>query len=166
MSYHDLTLKDIAQYTDNAISTVGTWKNGRLPGSYSTIEKLATLFKVEPLYLLEGKMSHPLPGGVAAPESPLEAIKELSGQVKASGEAPEGVSFDISTHWQADEDETPPEGRSQQRQYMEVYFKRYLDQVENSPQALAQTWIELQRFFPLRIQETMSLQNMPVGADA
>lgn len=166
MSFHDLTLKDIAQYTDNAISTVGTWKNGRLPGSYATIEKLATLFKVDPLYLLEGKVSGNSASRMSTSEDPLDAIKELSTQIKTSGQTAEGVTFDISTHWKVDDEETPPEGRSEQRRYMETYFKHYLDQIEHSQKALAQTWIDLQRTFPLRIQETMSLQNRSVSADA
>lgn len=158
MSYHDVTLKDIALYTDNAISTVGTWKNGRLPGSYSTIEKLSTLFNVEPLYLLKGQVNGK---DVPAPTTPLEAIRELSSQVKpAAGD----VSFDVSTHWKApeasgDSQETVSQNdRSVQRQYMEIYFRRYLDQIEPSSTALSKTWIDLQRLFPLQIQDAIRLQ--------
>jgi transcriptional regulator with XRE-family HTH domain len=59
MGYHDLTLKDIATATQNAVSTVSTWKNGRIPSSFKTIERLAKQFKVTPSFLLYGHREHP-----------------------------------------------------------------------------------------------------------
>lgn len=55
MAFHDLTLKDIAEFTENAISTVGTWKNGRYPSSQKTVDKLCEIFQVSADYLLRGK---------------------------------------------------------------------------------------------------------------
>ncbi len=55
MGYHDLTLRDIATATDSAVSTVGTWKNGRLPSDAQTLEKLARVFHVSLEFLLEGR---------------------------------------------------------------------------------------------------------------
>lgn len=54
MAYHNLTLERIAEWTGNAISTVGTWKNGRLPNSKATMEKIAEFFHVSLDYLLTG----------------------------------------------------------------------------------------------------------------
>ena len=55
MSYHDLTLRDIAAATRNAVSTVGTWKNGRVPSSRDTLARLAEIFHVSEEYLLTGR---------------------------------------------------------------------------------------------------------------
>jgi transcriptional regulator with XRE-family HTH domain len=55
MSYHDLTLRDIALATRNAVSTVGTWKNGRVPSSRATLARLAEIFHVSEEYLLTGR---------------------------------------------------------------------------------------------------------------
>jgi len=63
MAWHDLTLREIASATDNALSTVGTWKNGRLPPSRATIKRLAEIFHVPVEYLLSGQL----------PESPFES---------------------------------------------------------------------------------------------
>jgi transcriptional regulator with XRE-family HTH domain len=57
MSWHDFTLRDIAVSTHNAISTVGTWRNGRLPNSPETIHRLAQTFQVPVDYLLTGQLS-------------------------------------------------------------------------------------------------------------
>ncbi len=57
MGYHDLTLRDIAAATHCAVSTVGTWKNGRVPSSRRTLERLAEIFHVDVEYLLEGRVS-------------------------------------------------------------------------------------------------------------
>lgn len=59
MSYHDLTLREIAVATRCAVSTVGTWKNGRVPSSRRTQEQLAEIFHVGVEYLLEGKVPQP-----------------------------------------------------------------------------------------------------------
>jgi transcriptional regulator with XRE-family HTH domain len=56
MAWHDLTLREIASATANALSTVGTWKNGRLPPSRATIERLAEIFHVPVEYLLTGQL--------------------------------------------------------------------------------------------------------------
>jgi transcriptional regulator with XRE-family HTH domain len=59
MSYHDLTLRDIAAATQCAVSTVGTWKNGRIPSSRRTLQQLAEIFRVSMEYLLEGRAMLP-----------------------------------------------------------------------------------------------------------
>lgn len=59
MSYHDLALRDIAAATRCAVSTVGTWKNGRVPSSRRTVERLAEIFHVSVEYLLEGRAPAP-----------------------------------------------------------------------------------------------------------
>ena len=55
MSYHDLTLREIAAATRNAVSTVGTWRNGRVPSSRAAQEQLAEIFHVSVDYLLSGR---------------------------------------------------------------------------------------------------------------
>jgi transcriptional regulator with XRE-family HTH domain len=57
MGWHDLTLREIASSTHHALSTVGTWKNGRVPASRETIERLADIFHVPVEYLLTGEVS-------------------------------------------------------------------------------------------------------------
>ncbi len=59
MGYHDLTLRDVARATRCAVSTVGTWKNGRVPSSRRVLEKLAEIFHVDVEYLLEGRAGRP-----------------------------------------------------------------------------------------------------------
>lgn len=54
MGYHNLTLRDISAVTGAAISTVSTWRNGRIPASRQTVESIAQLFKVSPAYLVYG----------------------------------------------------------------------------------------------------------------
>ncbi len=56
MAWHDLTLREIASATHNALSTVGTWKNGRLPPSRDSIARLAEIFQVPVSYLLTGQV--------------------------------------------------------------------------------------------------------------
>lgn len=76
MAYHKLTLEDIAKYTHNAISTVGTWKNGRLPNSQPTLEKIAQLFQVTPEYLLTGILQEADAGNAG-----IAKMQEVSAQV-------------------------------------------------------------------------------------
>jgi transcriptional regulator with XRE-family HTH domain len=54
MAWHDLTLREIASATHNALSTVGTWKNGRVPASPATLQRLADIFHVPVEFLLTG----------------------------------------------------------------------------------------------------------------
>ena len=77
MGYHDLTLKDIAEATRCAVSTVGTWKNGRVPSSPRAVEKLAEIFHVSVDYLLEGRPAAGPKGGVAGPEAKAAAGRIL-----------------------------------------------------------------------------------------
>ncbi|MDR0418019.1 MAG: helix-turn-helix domain-containing protein [Puniceicoccales bacterium] len=57
LGYHNLTLKDVSEATGAAISTISTWRNGRVPGTRAVIEKIAQLFHVSPFYLLQGETS-------------------------------------------------------------------------------------------------------------
>lgn len=52
MAKHQITLKDIAKHTDSAVSTVSTWRRGRLPRNQNTLKKISKLFGVSPKYLL------------------------------------------------------------------------------------------------------------------
>ena len=55
MGHRLLTLKDISEQTGNAVSTVSTWRNGRLPKSKGTRMKVARIFGVSQSFLYEGK---------------------------------------------------------------------------------------------------------------
>ena len=55
MGNRNIRLVDISKATNNAVSTVSTWRRGRYPRSADTIRKLAEIFSVSPEYLLYGK---------------------------------------------------------------------------------------------------------------
>lgn len=75
MSYHDLTLREIATATRSAVSTVGTWRNGRLPSSRHTLEQLAEVFHVNVEYLVEGR------DGPRAGRPTLEEVNDAAGRI-------------------------------------------------------------------------------------
>lgn len=143
MGYHDLTLKDIAEYTHNAVSTVGTWKQGRLPTSSETLLRLAEIFQVSTEFLLYGALPpHALPD--EADNRPM--LREMNAllatiaesELVASNEAREPVpAF-----------RRQPSG-SATRHQLEKYFARYLDEAERHPGGLAYTWYRLRHEFPL-----------------
>ncbi|OIO59612.1 MAG: hypothetical protein COZ46_06880 [Verrucomicrobia bacterium CG_4_10_14_3_um_filter_43_23] len=58
MAYHDVALHDIAKAVGYPISTIGTWRNGRIPSSPEAIHKLADFFRVTPEFLLLGRVKH------------------------------------------------------------------------------------------------------------
>jgi len=55
MSNRNVRLIDIARYTNNAVSTVSTWRRGRVPKKEQTILKLSQILSVKRDYLLCGK---------------------------------------------------------------------------------------------------------------
>ncbi|HVU39060.1 MAG TPA: helix-turn-helix transcriptional regulator [Opitutales bacterium] len=75
MSYHDLTLREIATATHSAVSTVGTWRNGRVPSSRQTLEQLAEVFRVNVEYLIEGR------DGRRAGRPTLEEVNDAAGRI-------------------------------------------------------------------------------------
>ena len=52
MSKHRITLADIAKHTGCAVSTVSTWRRGRLPRSLHTLEEISKMFNVSTSYLI------------------------------------------------------------------------------------------------------------------
>lgn len=56
MAYYDVTLQDLSKALNYPISTIGTWRNGRIPSSYDAVEQIATYFKVTPEFLLVGRV--------------------------------------------------------------------------------------------------------------
>lgn len=54
MTRNDLRLEDIASHTGNALSTVSTWRRGRLPKKDMILDKLAEIFDVPKDYLRFG----------------------------------------------------------------------------------------------------------------
>ncbi len=145
MSYHDLTLRDIANSTNNAISTVGTWKNGRVPASPDTHERLASLFGVSVEFLLYGNdesgnipRSDPVSHVLRDIEGVLGEIDEASGAYEPAG------SFQGLSRSGLDE-----EGVPYRRSRIEGYLRQFLDRAEAQPGGLAHTWYHLKREFPL-----------------
>lgn len=55
MGNRNIRLVDISKATNNAVSTVSTWRRGRYPRKTETIRKLAEIFSVSPEYLMYGK---------------------------------------------------------------------------------------------------------------
>jgi transcriptional regulator with XRE-family HTH domain len=133
MGYHNLTLRDVSAVTGAAISTVGTWRNGRVPSARQTVEAIAQLFKVSPAYLVYGITQNSneilLDSGPEGEE--ITAVEHYISQ-KFEGNSP----FEIH------KDETP-------RQKIERYIARYLDEAEGFEGGLEHMWLHLLREFPL-----------------
>ena len=61
MGNRDMKLKDLARATGNAVSTVSTWKRGRVPRKKSSVSKLAFALQVSADDLVNGdKGSQPI----------------------------------------------------------------------------------------------------------
>lgn len=57
MGARNINLKDIAAATSCAVSTVSTWRRGRIPRNYKTLKKLAKALDVSEDFLLNGDTS-------------------------------------------------------------------------------------------------------------
>lgn len=146
MSYHDLTLRDIANHTDSAVSTVGTWKNGRVPPSHETHERLAALFGVSVEYLLYGSSDS---GKNTYADSTGNILSEIE-LVMDEIDMPSGMReperrFLGPLRTEFVEDGGTPFRRSR----IEGYLRQFLDRAEAEPGGLAHTWYHLKREFPL-----------------
>ncbi len=137
MSYHNLTLKDIAEHTQNAVSTVGTWKNGRVPSSEVARNALANIFHVSVNFLLYGKCEPENVERESAMYSVLNSIDSVVGEPDGQSEVREPAAS-------LKQDEVP-----YRRDLIERYLKQFLDQAESEPGGLAHTWYHLRREFPL-----------------
>ena len=60
MCINDLTLKDIAEKTAYPLSTISTWKRGRIPRDKSVLENLAKIFNTTKESLLSDNKQNPL----------------------------------------------------------------------------------------------------------
>lgn len=127
MGYHNLTLKDIAAATQNAISTVSTWKNGRIPSSPETIKCLAKQFHVSPSFLLYGRHN------------------EVQGPFQRDWEA---VSACVEGKAGADHPPCPDSLPLLAEQIL-AHLEAYIRKVSASPYLLEHLWIQLQKEFPL-----------------
>jgi transcriptional regulator with XRE-family HTH domain len=171
MSYHDLTLAEIAAGTRCAVSTVGTWKNGRVPSSARVREKLAEIFHVSVEYLLEGRPAAGQAGvkGVGEPETlagklldDMELLVQALAayKVSADGEGAEGKP----AYAEAEEGKPAGNGRppktpkpesTRLRRQVEGYMRQYLDRAERVPGGLEHAWVQLRREFPLDLYEKL-----------
>jgi transcriptional regulator with XRE-family HTH domain len=127
MGYHDLTLKDIATATQNAVSTVSTWKNGRVPSSPQTIERLAKQFHVTPSFLLYGRH-------VDEPSSFQHDLEEVSILVR-KGKSEEENSPSASSILLGDK--------------IMAYLQIYIHRASAFPYLLEHMWIQIQKEFAL-----------------
>lgn len=144
MAYHNLTLQKIAQFTDNAISTVGTWKNGRLPASMSTIEKLAEIFQVTTDYLLTGATAS------VSNTASIHSIHEVENEIQSSSTA--GFNARSSQPTTSSSWTLAGTAGNGLRQQINAHLQRYLDGVEQSsqsPEALQRTWATIQELLPI-----------------
>ena len=128
MGYHDLTLKDIATATQNAVSTVSTWKNGRIPSSSQTIERLAKQFHVTPSFLLYGRH---------------DALCHFRRDL-------EEVSTFVQRNQTEEEELSSPSPASiLLADKIIVYLQDYIRKVSASPYLLEHMWIQIQKEFKL-----------------
>jgi transcriptional regulator with XRE-family HTH domain len=148
MSYHDLTLKDIAAATRSAVSTVGTWKNGRVPSSARVLDRLAEIFHVSVEYLLTGRPAERRAGvgDAAMAQAAARILQDLQILVSAlEGRAPDGLPPAPAPPRRPRKGPAGSVGRRD----VEQYLQSYLDHAEREPGGLANTWTQLRRDFPL-----------------
>jgi transcriptional regulator with XRE-family HTH domain len=164
MSYHDLTLHDIAGATRNAVSTVGTWRNGRVPSSRHALAKLAEIFHVQVEYLLTGEIPPGGPGPLAqAAGRVLDDVADLLRALDAEAaerklalaEEPVEISPGGSPKSIPDGAPKPRLRGAIRRQEVESYVKSFLDHAERAPGGLAHAWVQLRREFPLDLHERL-----------
>ncbi|MDR3317774.1 MAG: helix-turn-helix domain-containing protein [Puniceicoccales bacterium] len=133
MGYHDLTLRDIGTVTGVAISTVSTWRNGRIPTSRRTIEEIAKLFKVSPAYLVYGITQNTRE--MSLDQGPVgREIEEVENYI--------AQKFEHDVFHKDDPNETL-------RQRIEHYVAHYLDEAEKFEGGLEHMWLQLLKEFPL-----------------
>jgi transcriptional regulator with XRE-family HTH domain len=131
MGYHDLTLRDVSAVTGAAISTVSTWRNGRIPSARQTIEEIAKLFKVSPAYLIYGITQSP---------------KETSFGQGIEGQEIADVEHYIMQSFGSDFENY---ANDTLRQRIERYVARYLDEAEQFEGGLEHMWLQLLKEFPI-----------------
>lgn len=146
MSYHDLTLQDIAQRTGAAVSTVGTWKNGRIPSSPEVVQALADTFNVSVDFLMEGRAR-----GSASPdiEHASKILRDIDDLLRELGEDDFIREPQARFETESNEGEAHDSQDRVTRTRIETYFSRYLDQAEQHPDGLSFTWIQMLKDFPL-----------------
>jgi transcriptional regulator with XRE-family HTH domain len=135
MGYHDLTLRDVSAVTGAAISTVSTWRNGRIPSARQTIEEIAKLFRVSPAYLVYGITQNQNENSVSLEQG-------------ADGQEIVDVEHYIAQNFGKDMD---LEGYANcgLRQKIERYVSRYLDEAEQFEGGLEHMWLQLLKEFPI-----------------
>ena len=122
LGYHNLALKDVSEATGAAISTVSTWRNGRIPSSQGVIRKIAQLFHVTPAYLLYG--------GMGCDVDP--TVEEIS----------KGIPQSPTQHNLVANDDL-------MKQKIKVYLDCYLNEAEKYEGGLEHAWLQIRKEFPL-----------------
>jgi transcriptional regulator with XRE-family HTH domain len=161
MSYHDLTLREIAAATRCAVSTVGTWKNGRVPSAAAVRERLAEIFHVSVEYLLTGQLAEPADetDGSRTGDVASRILADLNALVQAleaggKSSAPDGVPPIAKKGNNRRPGRRNPDNQAA-RQKIERYLQSYLDHAEREPGGLAHAWVQLRREFPLDLYERL-----------
>lgn len=126
LGYHNLTLKDVSEVTGAAISTVSTWRNGRIPSSQEVISKIAQLFHVTPAYLLYGGIGSSMECDI----DPM--VEEIS-----SGILQTPAVQNASEH------------SDLIRQKIKVYLECYLNEAEKYEGGLEHAWLQIRKEFPI-----------------
>ncbi len=80
-----LTLKDISEKTSLPLSTISTWRRGRVPRDPNALKKLLKLFKTSKHEMLETEISKPI---IFANERPSNAkisviVEQINAHIKA-----------------------------------------------------------------------------------
>lgn len=134
MGYHDMTLKDIATYTNNAVSTVGTWKNGKIPSSMSSVEKLSKLFGVSVSYILNDNIVSPLSDDSNLNNYLTELIKDKDDKNKSDKNLQSSNTLD--------------------KQITEYFFK-FVDIARDHTYGMEYLFIRLRKEFPLDLFDNL-----------
>ena len=142
MSYHNLTLKDVATYTRNAIPTVGTWKNGRITTSGEPVSRLAEIFQVSEEFLLKGRSGYHSARN-ADEKDVLQDIDTLMYELE------QGLQKgDTMVNEPPKKPLVSKNHPSKDRLQLEAYFRSFLEEAERHPDGLSHVWYQLRREFP------------------
>jgi transcriptional regulator with XRE-family HTH domain len=157
MSYHDLTLKDVAAATHSAVSTAGTWRNGRVPSSPATLKKLAEIFHVSVEFLLAGHPACEGNGGAGLGAVAGRILQDLELLKQALDGADQSINH-LPPLRRGKASASPahlPKNAIQSRRRIECYLRDFLDRAEREPGGLAHAWVQLRREFPLDLYERL-----------
>jgi hypothetical protein len=149
----------VSLYTNSAISTVSTWKNGRIPVSRWRIEKISQLFRVTPAFLIYGiseDLPKVLPGKSIEDQAlMIKTITEIEKIFQVQHSKNNSKTVLCQNASRVEKDQKAPEKTFESnthqtlRQKIEHYIATYLNEVEQIKGGLEHTWFQLLKEFPL-----------------